>query len=77
MIKLKGHQLRSFNRIKRLGGVVMVHHGEGGAVHYQLPNGGSLTVPMLEQLIAAGVLVPSKDGLFADQPQTYHCAEAA
>lgn len=75
MIELTKRQYQSFNRIRKTGGTVMCHHGNGRLVYYQLANGRSVSQPVFHRLVEIGALIPNQDGLFADAPQTYRCAD--
>lgn len=55
--------------------MVLVHFGpDGGETTYQLLDGGCVTKPMLDKLVAAGLLKPQDDGLLSGTPQTFKVA---
>lgn len=76
MIELPKRLEKSLTRIKKCGGVVLIHHTSTGSLDYQLPNGGGLSPNTISKLREAGRLVSGKDGLFGDCEQTLHVVAA-
>jgi hypothetical protein len=76
MTELPKRLQNSLARIKKCGGVVLVHHTSTGSVDYQLSNGREVTPSMISKLREAGVLVPGRDGLFGGDEQTLHVVAA-
>jgi len=70
--KRKTRLEKSYDRIVRLGGIIMRVHGEMGAIHYQTPGGTDVLPTTFQNLKRAGLLRAAGDGLFEGADQTFH-----
>ncbi len=63
---------KSFERIRKGGGIILIHHTSEGGCNFQLQNGRGVSPNVISKLKAAGRLKPGGDGLFGDDEQTLH-----
>lgn len=71
MPELSKRLQKSLDRIKRAGGVIMIHHGAAASM-YQFPDGRIVAPAVAAKLLDAGLLESGHDGLFEDDQQTLH-----
>jgi hypothetical protein len=75
-IQLPKRLENSLTRIRKQGGIVLIHHTSEGSTDFQLQNGKSVAPATVERLRAVGMLIPSGDGLMEGCDQTLRVANA-